>query len=45
MFILVLLKFAKTSFLFLFLVESAKILARPRESFPAAAVVVVQTEI
>jgi len=45
MFILVLLKFAKTSFLFLFIAESVKILVRPRAGFPSADIFVVQTGI
>jgi hypothetical protein len=40
--ILVLLLFAKTSFLFLFLAESVKILVRMRAGFPTADIFVIQ---
>jgi len=45
MLILVLLYFAKTSFLFLFLAESVEILIQPRAGFPSADIFVVQTGI
>ena len=45
MFILVLLQFTKTAFLFLFLAESVKILVQLCAGFPSADIFVVQTGI